>query len=96
MQVLVKPVITEKSIQDATVGKFTFIVPKDANKHVITTSVEKAFSVTVVAISTMRVKGKRQRVGKRRQEVAKPAYKKAIVTLQKGQKIAAFDMGGTS
>lgn len=96
MHVIVKPVITEKSIQDATAGKFTFIVPKDANKYMITSSVEEAYSVNVVAIATMRVKGKRQRVGKRRQEVAKSAHKKAIVTLQKGQKITAFDMGGAS
>lgn len=92
MNILIKPVVTEKSMEDVTKSKFTFIVNRDADKTMIKKEIETQFNVNVIAIRTMHVKGKRKRVGARRAEVKESVAKKAIVTLKAGQKIALFDM----
>jgi|SRR3989344_9086594 len=91
---IIKPIITEKSMADVALGKFTFAVVPDAGKRDIKRDIEKAFKVTVMHVATMMVKGKTKRVGTRRQEVTLTPGKKAIVKLAKGQKIDLFDMGG--
>ncbi len=88
-EILIKPVITEKS--SAGVGpeaapQYTFEVFPDANKIEIRYAVETSFNVRVAAVNTVRVKGKRKRLrspklGRR------PDRKKAIVTLEPGQTI---------
>jgi len=92
--VIVRPVISEKSMKDADRSKFTFVVRKDATKKEVKAAVEKLFDVTVLSVSTRIVKGKTQRVGARRNEVVKSPMKKATVALKAGQKIAAFELGG--
>jgi len=88
--ILKKPVITEKSMKLAKEGKYTFEVATDANKIEIRNAVEKVFNVKVIKINTANYDGKRKRVGK---YVGKTnAYKKAIVTLEKGQTIDIFDI----
>ncbi len=94
MSVVLKPIITEKSIKEAASGKFTFEVLKSADKKAIRKEIEEKFKVNVISVSTIVVKGKTQRVGIRRREVTKSSYKKAIVQLKQGQKIDLFDIGG--
>lgn len=91
MDTTIKPIITEQSISNAALGKYTFALDKAVNKNEIKRIIEERFFVKVVAITTSIVKGKRQRRGKKRIEVKLPAWKKAIVTLSKGQKIDLFD-----
>lgn len=92
--VIVKPLITEKSMADVAKGKYSFVVAKSATKSAIKYAIKTQFNVTVASIATSIMKGKTQRVGIRRQEVDKPEWKKATVILKKGEKIALFEPGG--
>ncbi len=94
MNVIISPLITEKSMKDAGEGKFSFRVYKPANKNEIKKAIEKNFNVNVIGISTNILKGKKIRVGSRRTEVKVSDWKKAIVTVKKGQKIGLFELGG--
>lgn len=94
MQVIIRPLVTEKSMDDVTKGKYTFIVDRFATKPVIKQAIKDMFKVTVVSVATSIVKGRSKRVGVRRQEVGQAAYKKATVTLKKGEKISLFEPGG--
>ncbi len=94
MDIIISPLITEKSMQDASNGKFTFKVLKSSNKNEIKREIEKNFSVNVIGISTNILKGKKMRVGTRRAEKKVPDFKKAVVTVKKGQKIGMFELGG--
>lgn len=89
---LLIPVITEKSMADAKQGKFTFKTPAAVRKFALRKAVEKAFGVNVTALSTTIVKGRSKRVGKKRQEKQIQPWKKAIVQVKSGQKIAIFDV----
>lgn len=90
---IIKPVITEKSMDDVSKGKFTFLVARDATKDMVRDAIQKKFNVTVLSIATSMIKGKTHRVGTRRVEVTKSKVKKAIVRLKKDQKIDLFDVG---
>ncbi len=92
--VIIKPLVTEKSMTDVSHGKYSFVVSKDARKSAIKYAIKQQFNVTVVSVSTITVKGRTKRVGTRRQEVPSPKWKKAIVTVKKGDKIALFEPGG--
>ena len=94
MSVIISPLITEKSMKDAGLGKFSFRVVKSANKNEIKKEVEKRFSVNVTHISTNILKGKKIRVGAKRAEKGISDTKKAIVSVKKGQKIGLFELGG--
>ena len=94
--VIIRPIISEKSMQHANSGKFTFHVAKGAHKGIIKKTIEDKFKVNVIGISTNIVKGKKTRTGTRRIETLKSAWKKAVVKLKVGQKIALFDVGGGS
>ena len=85
-----RPLVTEKSMAAAAMGKYTFEVAPDANKIEIGEAVEKIFNVKVVKVNTVTVKGKTRRryphpEGKSRD------WKKAIVTLVPGQRIEVFE-----
>jgi large subunit ribosomal protein L23 len=88
-EVLRRPVITEKSTELQAQGKYAFEVARGANKPQIKQAVEKAFKVRVTAVNVVTVRGKLRRVG-RRQVLTQP-WKKAIVTLQPGDKIELFE-----
>lgn len=94
--VIVRPVITEKSMKDANAGKFTFETALFANKTVIKKAVEDEFKVHVISITTAITKGKKRRQGKRRTEIEMSPWKKAIVGLKTGEKIDLFDAGTKS
>jgi large subunit ribosomal protein L23 len=91
--IIVKPLVTEKSMTDVSKGKYTFMVALFATKSGIKHAIKEKFNVTVSSVATSVVKGKSQRVGTRRLEVAKSRWKKATVTLRKGEKIALFEPG---
>lgn len=91
-EIIIKPIITEKSMDQASKGKFTFMVAKEANKNEVIKALEKRFKVNAVGISTCLVKGKTTKVGKRRAEVVKSSWKKAIITLKPGEKIELFEV----
>ncbi len=86
--VLVKPMISEKTIALMEDDKYTFFVAKDANKIEIKQAVEEIFDVTVVDVNTRNQKGKVKRMG--RFVGKRPDTKKAIVTLKAGDKIEVF------
>lgn len=93
--ILIRPLITEKTLNDAKVGKFTFQVKKDTSKQTVKSAVEEAFKVKVESVSTSIVKGRTKRVGTRRTEITESSFKKAIVRLGEGQKIDLFEVGGS-
>ena len=88
-EVLRRPLITEKDTALQAEGKYSFEVAKEANKHQIKQAVEKAFKVKVNAVNVLTVPSKTRRM--RRQQVLTPPWKKAIVTLKPGDKIAFFE-----
>jgi large subunit ribosomal protein L23 len=92
--IVIRPIITEESMKYVPAGKYTFVVARQADKGAIRKAINQMFGVTVISIATSVVKGKTQRVGKRRAEVTKSVWKKAIVTVKKGEKIGLFEPGG--
>lgn len=90
-QVLLKPIITEKSLQDASKGVYTFMVAKFADKRLIKHLLEDQFSIHIQTITTMNVKGKKRQIGKKRTKVSKPDWKKAKVQVKAGEKIGLFE-----
>ena len=78
-EIIIRPVVTEKSNDEMQSGKYTFEVNKKATKVDIARAVEKLFEVKVLNVNTMKVKGKTKRV--RYQEGKTPDWKKAIVTI---------------
>ena len=77
--------ITEKSTSLSEFNKIVFKVHKDASKNSIKRSIEKVFKVNVIKINTINLKGKTKII--RNKKAFKSGYKKAIVTLKKGQSI---------
>ena len=94
MNVILGPVITEKSMNEAKLGKFTFKVAKDANKNQIKAAVQGKFKVSVLDVATNIVKSKKK-MSVQRHRVIVPSWKKAVVKLVKGEKIAMFEVGAT-
>ena len=86
--VLLAPVVSEKSYGLLDNNKYTFLVRKDANKTEIKIAVEKIFDVKVTSVNTLNRPGKarRTRVGVGR----RPNTKRAIVSLAEGQRIDIF------
>ena len=87
--VLRRPLVTEKSTVLAERGKYCFEVASDANKTQIKEAVEKAFKVNVVSVNVMTVPGKMRRAGRQRGMTS--PWKKALVTLEEGNKIELFE-----
>lgn len=77
--IIIAPIITEKSNDGLQEGKYTFKVNKKATKVEIANAVEKLFEVKVLKVNTMTVQGKTKRVG--RYEGKTSNWKKAIVTI---------------
>jgi len=87
--VIIKPVLSEKSTELNAVGKYVFKVPMSANKHLVKKAVRAIFNVTPEQVNIIRVRGKRKRV--RHSYGNTPAWKKAIITLKQGEKIEIFE-----
>ena len=89
--VIIKPVISERSMDIAPDHKYTFIVAKNAKKTEIKRAVEEIFGVDVKKVNTMNISGKIKRLGR---SVGKTSdYKKAIVTLTDDSKEIEFFQG---
>ena len=86
--VILKPVISERSMEDAQDKKYTFKVAVDANKTEVKQAVEEIFDVEVKKVNIMNVVGKEKRMGRFVGKTA--ASKKAIVTLTAGSKEIEF------
>ena len=83
--IVIRPIITEQSMEDMDIKKYVFEVAKDANKVEIAKAVEEIFGVTVIKVTTINVHGKTKRIG------ANPAgktknWKKAVVKLSEDSK----------
>lgn len=89
LEILRRPIITEKATALQTMGKYAFEVSSGANKIQIKEAVEKAFNVKVAAVNAMRMPGKHKRMGRR--VTLTPEWKKAIVTLKPGHKITLVE-----
>ncbi len=85
LDTVISPNITEKSTSLSQFNKVVFKVHKGASKNSIKKSIEKIFKVNVIKVNTINLKGKTKLV--RNKKAYKPGYKKAIVTLKKGQNI---------
>ncbi|MCM1165482.1 MAG: 50S ribosomal protein L23 [Lachnospiraceae bacterium] len=87
--IIIKPIITEHSMDCLAQGKYTFKVAKDANKIEIAKAVEQLFKgVKVAKVNTISVRGRKKRMG--RNEGYTSDWKKAIVTLKEGSKTIEF------
>jgi large subunit ribosomal protein L23 len=86
--IIIKPIITERSMDALQEGKYTFKVDKNANKIEIANAIEKLFDVKVAKVNTMNCNGRTKRLGR---FVGKTAdWKKAIVTLKEDSKTIEF------
>ena len=91
VQVIQRPLISEKSYTSMANGKYVFRVHPRATKTDIALAVTDAFKVDVVSVNTMHVRGKERRRG--RVHGFQPDWKKAVVTLAEGQKIENLFQG---
>ena len=88
--IIIRPLLTEKTISKTAQNKYTFQVDLHANKIEIGDAVQRIFNVKVEKVNTLRVRGKTRRLG-RFPEGRKPSWKKAIVTLKAGDRIEVFE-----
>ncbi|MDE5768505.1 MAG: 50S ribosomal protein L23 [Oscillospiraceae bacterium] len=77
--IIIRPIITEQSMDGMPNSKYTFQVAKDANKLEIKSAVEALFNVEVLKVNTLNCRGRQKRVGRYVGKTA--AYKKAVVTI---------------
>jgi large subunit ribosomal protein L23 len=95
-EIIVRPVVSEKSIDESGRGKYTFAVHDKANKIQIKAAIEQLYEkekVTVVSVNVLTTKAKEKRRGTRRGRITgyTTPWRKAIVTLAPGQKIEFFE-----
>ncbi|WP_308933853.1 50S ribosomal protein L23 [Irregularibacter muris] len=89
--IIIKPIITERSMDDMADKKYTFKVDKRANKVEIKKAMEEIFNVKVLKVNTMNMVGKVKRMG--RYEGKRPDWKKAIIQLTEDSKEIEFFEG---
>ena len=83
--IIIRPVISEQSMEDLDIKKYVFEVAKDASKPEIAAAIEEIFDVKVIKVTTLRVHGKLKRVGANPQGYTKD-WKKAVVKLSADSK----------
>ena len=89
--IIIRPVITERSMEDMAYGKYTFVVDKRTNKSEVKKAIETIFGVKVEKVSTMNMLGKVKRQGIHSGK--RPDWKKAIVKLTEDSKRIEFFEG---
>ena len=94
--IVIRPIISERSLSDARRGVFTFEVVKNANKDLAASEISKLFNVKVVSITSEIIKGKIKSTGRKKLRVKRPDMKKVRVRLSTGQTIPLFEVGQTS
>ena len=92
-EIIVKPVISEKSMDETQRGKYTFAVHSDANKLQIKAAVEELFKVSVLQVNVLTTKSKEKRrgLGRQRTKGFTSPWRKAVVTVAPGDKIEFFE-----
>jgi large subunit ribosomal protein L23 len=92
-QIILRPVISEKSMDQSTVNKYTFAVADEANKMQIKAAVEELFKVTVLNVNVLTSKRKEKSRNRRRgrQVGYTSPWKKAVVTIKAGDSIEFFE-----
>jgi large subunit ribosomal protein L23 len=92
-QVVLRPVISEKSMDSTSRQKYTFAVAEEANKLQIKAAVEELFKVTVLSVNVLTMKPKEKSRNRRRgrQVGYTSAWKKAVVTVKAGDSIEFFE-----
>lgn len=95
-EIILRPVISEKSITESARGKYTFAVHDDANKIQIKAAIEELYAtdkVTVVSVNVLTTKAKEKSRGTKRGRIKgfTAPWRKAVVTLAAGQKIQFFE-----
>ncbi len=83
--IIIRPLISEKSTELMEQNKYTFVVSRKANKIEIKRALEEIFDIQVKSVNTANFKGKAKRLG-RFPEGKTPAWKKAVITLAEGSK----------
>ncbi len=83
--IIIRPIITEQSMEDLDIKKYVFEVAKDANKIEIKKAIEEIFGVRVIRVNTTIVPGKEKRVGANPKGMTNE-WKKAVVKLSRGSK----------
>ncbi|MDD2822714.1 MAG: 50S ribosomal protein L23 [Candidatus Daviesbacteria bacterium] len=91
MNIIKNPVISEKSLGDAKDGYYTFVVDRAARKQEIAKAIEQKFDVNVIDINTSNFKDEKKQQRRVRSTYTIAGYKKAVVKLKTGQKIALFE-----
>ena len=91
--VIIEPIVSEKSYALIEQNVYTFRVHPDASKPEIHDAVEAIFSVTVVKVNTLNRKGKTQRVRRTNKMGHRPDTKRALVTVAAGDRIELFESG---
>lgn len=89
-QIILKPILSEKSLMGADAAKFTFLVHDDANKPEVAQAVKAIFNVDAIKVNIINIPAD-DRIVRGRHKAHSKAYKKAVVTLKKGQKIEGFE-----
>lgn len=88
--ILIKPLLTEKmTALKESENRVSFVVDKRTNKIEVKKAVEEAFKVKVASVNVMNLLGKKKRLGKFAGK--RPDWKKAIITLKKGEKLELFE-----
>ena len=90
--VILRPIISEQSMEHVDIKKYVFEVARDANKLEIKNAVEEIFDVEVIKVTTLNMKGKKKRVG-RYPTGRRSAWKKAVVKLSDASKTIEFFEG---
>ena len=89
-QIILRPILSEKSLAGAEIGKYIFVVADDANKPEVALAMKEIYKVDAIKVNMIKVQPEDKLVRGRIKSHAK-GFKKAIVTLKKGQKIEGFE-----
>ena len=87
-QIIIAPIVSEKSYHGSVHGRYTFRVHDDAHRTQVRQAIEELFEVDVVRVNVLKVQPKPKRRGQ--SKGVKPGWKKAVVQLKAGQTIEVF------
>lgn len=88
--IIIKPIITEKSMSKTSSNNYTFKVALDTPKNVVVTELKRMYNVDAIDVKTMVMPGKKKKVLKTRLYTKTNNWKKAVVKLKDGQHIDLF------